>query len=501
MTVPVLDAECVAPAYIHRPNAYRTMAPALTRLSAKLGRPLFDEQITALEVLTGEHADGRACSRLVCVICGRQNMKTWIMQLIVLGRILRRPVPHLAVWSAHEVATSQQTFIDFQELIDLDENAWLRQHVRKVINANGKEAIHFTNSRRLSFRARLRTGGRGLTGDTVGLDEGFALLPEHMGSILPILSTKMAGAVFVGSSAGLEMSAVLRGIRDRGRAGRLGYIEYAAPGSMKEPGCVDPECRHDPGELRYGPTACALDSLDLVTLANPAVRVGRIGVEALQSERDNMTPGEWARERLTWWSLPLLDTDSPITLEMWGKLALREGESLDIVGTPVLCLDISPNRASAAIALAGYRDDRTIQVEVKDHRPGEGWVLGELAGAFAAGMRDIALDEKGPAGVLASDIEALGFTVHRMSSTHWGEACGGLHRDVIADPPGVRHLGDRVLSRALGLAARRPVGDAGSWAWARLRSDGDITPIAAATGAHWLLKQVGGPSRPASDIF
>ena len=100
------------------------------------------------------------------------------------------------------------------------------------------------------------------------LDEAFALLPDHMGALLPILSTRKRAAVFYGSSAGMEDSEVLRSIRDRGRAGgpdAPAYIEWCAPGEYATPGCDLAGCRHSPNT-----PGCVLDREDYWIMANPA---------------------------------------------------------------------------------------------------------------------------------------------------------------------------------------------------------------------------------------
>jgi hypothetical protein len=60
----------------------------------------------------------------------------------------------------------------------------------------------------------------------------------------------------------------------------------------------------------------------------------------------------------------------------------------------------------------------------------------------------------------------------------------------------VRHLGDPLLARAITGAGRRDIGD-GLWAWSRRKSDTDISPLVAATGAHWGLSVSPPPQPPA----
>jgi len=207
-----------------------------------------------------------------------------------------------------------------------------------------------------------------------------------------------------------------------------------------------------------------------------------------------MPPEEFARERLGWWDAPEDEAAQPITVEAWAACADPGGQ---VAGTPVLAVDVAPDRSAACIALAGRRADGLTQVEVVRHGPGAAWVDAELDRASAAGIRVVAVDGRSQAAALVPGLEAAGWTVHVLGAADQVEACVGLHRDVLEVR--VRHLGDPVLARALAVATTRPVGDGGGWAWARRRSDGDITPLVAVTDARWALAL--SADGIASDIF
>ena len=136
----------------------------------------------------------------------------------------------LIVWSAHEFGTSQEAFRDMCTLIE--SNPDLDAEVQKIHYANGDEAIELTGDRRLKFKARTKSGGRGLTGNRIVLDEAMYLRPGHMGSLVPTLRAVRDPQLLLAGSAGMVDSAVWRSYRDRGRAGgdpRLGWLEYADP--------------------------------------------------------------------------------------------------------------------------------------------------------------------------------------------------------------------------------------------------------------------------------
>ena len=481
----------VPPAFVYRPPRVRSMVGPLSGLSERLGRPLDPEQRTALDVLTGVRADGRPATLGAAVICPRQNMKSWLFELIVLGRLLDNGGDRLIVWSAHEVSTSQNTFRDFQQLIA--DHRWLERRVRRISQANGKEGIEFAGGRWLRFKARIRTGGRGLSGDAVILDEAFALLADHMGALLPILSTRRRAAVFYGSSAGRIDSEVLRGIRDRGRAGLPGspaYVEYCAPGSLSDPGCTQgAKCRHAPGT-----PGCVLDDEALWLLANPAARSGRISLDYLRDERLELgsIPQEFARERLGWWDDPTAGQDT-IPLGAWD--GRTDPKSL-IQGPRVIAVEVATDAGSSAIAGAGYRVDGDEHLALVDHRPGTSWAVPRVVELLErSDVGAVVVDPGAPGAMLLPDLKAAGLTIRSeanpageivlMTTRDAGAAAGMLKARIAGDAPSAWHRGDQILQQALRSAGRRPIGN-GGWGFDR-RGDDDITPIVAVAEALWGL--------------
>jgi hypothetical protein len=391
------------------------------------------------------------------------------------------------------VATSQETFRDFLELIEAEDHGWLRKRVVRSSQANGKEAVEFAGGRRLRFRARRRTGGRGLTGDALYLDEAFALAPAHMGAMLPILSTRRRAAVFVGSSAGLAESEVLRGIRDRGRSGRPGspaYVEWCAPGSLAEPGCVRADCDHvldTPG--------CSLDRDDFRALANPAIHAGRIGAEALASERQEMTPAEFARERLGWWDVPASATTPPITVEDWQRLARPVPDRADLA-QPVFAVHVSPGSAWSAIVVAAWHGSVPF-LEIVDYRRGTDWLparVRDLRERHGGGRWLV--EAAGAVGAVLPDVKAAaGLEPRALTPREMGQSCVALQTAVTDGA--LEHDGSQAMAISLGGAGKRDVGE-GLWVWAARRSSTDIAPLPAASIA--LLGLLSGP-RGAPNVY
>lgn len=511
MTALAVEAGAVCePLHVHIPERAGSFVRAVEAVGAKIGRRLDPTQRLAVDVITSAKADGSPATLAAALICPRQNLKTYCLELVVLARLLRPGGDRLAVWSAHEVSTAQETFRAFAELAEGEDERgrplypWFRERVQSISRATGRESITFVRrlpsgrkeTARLKFKARIKSGGRGLAGDCVILDEAFALEPAHMGSLLPILSTKAKGQIIYGSSAPHETSLVLHDVIKRGRAGLMAYAEWRAAGSWEEPGCALDRCMHE-----LGTPGCALDNVDLALTCNPAAHHGRITRQYLANERIELAavPREYARERLGWAEEPG-GASASITPAMW---AARADEASAVTeGVPrVFALDVSPDRRWSSVAVAGLRADGGRHLGLIEHEPGDRWVVGrivELRERHAPAA--IVLDGASPAAALLPDLIDAGMTV-RSERRPWGDlvvttagdmaaACGGLESLLKASPCEVWHRGDVIVSRALESAGSRVIGD-GGWGWARKSSDADITPIVALTLASWGLAKYG----------
>jgi hypothetical protein len=140
----------------------------------------------------------------------------------------------------------------------------------------------------------------------------------------------------------------------------------------------------------------------------------------------------------------------------------------------VVGFDVAPDRSSAAVAAAALGRDGRVLVTVVDWRPGVGWLAGRVADVPAA--VSVIGDSLGGAATGAA-LATRGVPVELVSASDLSRACS-VFVDAVHDGRLVHH-GQAPLDDALAGAARRWFGDA--WAWSRLRSDVDITPLVAAT--------------------
>jgi hypothetical protein len=480
--------ELVAPAHLWVPDHVSSAGGEAAELIESCVNPetgeLFvvdPEQRLALDVLLAEKADGRWAAFEAAVIAPRQNIKTFLFKAVALADVYLFGL-RLVVWTAHEFNTAMEGFRDVKLIIEA--NAHLSRRVSRFSEQNGEEGVEFTRGQRLRFKARTKTGGRGLTGDRVILDEAFALQSSHMGSLMPTMSAKSVTGnpqIIYGSSGGLATSGFLRTIRDRGRAGgdpSLAYIEWCAePGDAR---CATPNCDH-----RYGAAGCLLDDEERWARANIALG-RRISLQFLASERRSLPPGEFAREVLGWWDDPPDDGGGwqVISEDQW-KARLRPDAVA--VGALAWSVDAAPDGRSAAIACSNGTYG-----EVVDHRDGIAWAPARLAQLRADhGWDEVALDATGPAGALISSLDELGVPYRRVTLQEHAQACGGLLEAVVGEGADFVHRGQPPLDAAVQGAERRHVTDV--WLWTRSRSSADICPLVAVGLARWWALQ-GGPS-------
>ena len=468
----IADPPIIQPAYLWVPPHTSSAGAEAVDLAASAGLVLDPEQRLILNTVLSEREGGKWAALAAAIIEARQNGKSWSLIAMVLADLFLFGT-RLSVWSAHEVNTSLEAFRDIKALIDGAPH--LSRHVKAIHEANGKEAIELRSGQRLMFKARTRTGARGLSGDRVVLDEAWALTATMMGAVMPIMSAKTVtgnAQMVLASSAGLASSGVLRTFRDRGRPGgdpALAYIEWCAPVVP----CADDWCDHTP-PVR----GCALDNVEAWRQANPALerpgRVGRITLEYLRAERALMPPEEFVRERLGWWDEPAA-LQGGVAAEVWSACA-RQAASVDVPLS--VAVDVTPEFSHASVAVAGGGG-----VELVAHERGWSWVPALVASL--AERLPVAVDVRGPASVVEQALVDVGVTLTRLSGQDVAQASAMFVDGLVART--VWHCGQYDLDAAVRGAKRIESGD--SFRWSRKNSSVDISPLVAVTLAAWAATQ------------
>lgn len=465
----------VAPAFESRVEYVGTHGAEVGDVCRLAGFDPDPEQQLILDQIFGYDAGGKSVAFETAVIAPRQNLKTGLEKMAALGWLFLTS-ERLVVWSAHEFRTAQEAFRDMTTLVETSPD--LDREVKAIYRGNGDEAIELLSGSRLIFKARTKGGGRGLTGDKVVLDEAFALRPVHMGSLLPTLAARPDPQILYGSSAGMVDSDVLRAIRDRGRARldpRLAYMEW---GDTRPNTCETDGCAHV-----IGTDGCALDDRDRWRAANPAFG-RRIDEQTLAAFRQALPPEEFAREFLGWWDEPATRGDD-LSGAQWVDAETESAPSGDLF----FAADVSPNHAWSSIWVCGNG-----VLELVDRQRGSAWLPERLADLSAKHhAAETGVDPSGPIGSLLPELERADVRFRLIDGKESVRACGAI-LTAIAEKS-VRHRGEPELLAAVGGASRRSVGD--GWKWSRKDSSVDISPLVAATYAHWLwVARAGVPITP-----
>lgn len=485
--------DLVEPAFFSAPPYALTLGPEVCDLCTDAGFEPDPEQALALDVLFAEDEHGLPAVFELAAVVARQNLKTGLFKQAALGWLFVTEERRIA-WSAHEFDTAVEAFRDLTELIT--NTPMLSRRLAPgtangIYTARGSEAIELASGQRIKFKARTKSGSRGLTGDKTVLDEAFALTKQHLGAIMPIMSTRPRAQIVYGSSACHEDSDVLRKIVKRGRAGqspRLGYLEYTvrcesdecshAPGTPGCNRCEYRDCDHEPGT-----PGCAMDREDLWPMANPQAG-RRISWQYLRDERNALDPAEFGRERMGWHDEPAAEGGAIVSSDQWWSLRDPGSEPVDPVSFGFY---VSRDRTSAAIAVAALRADGKYHVEVVpavrgktlESLPGTSWIRGRLAELRAEwNPAEVVTDARSAAASLIPDLEEDG-PISTTSAQDMAAACGVLY-DAIVEKR-LHHRGQAALARAVLGAKTRSLSDA--WAWDPKDPTTDITQLLAVTCA------------------
>lgn len=465
--------ELVDPLYETGPSYAYTLGPEVAEIAALANFAPDPEQEVGLNHIFGRDANGMSTAFEYCIICARQNLKTGLFKQAALGYLFVTE-ERTVTWSAHEFSTTLATM---QELTTLIESSRpLRRRIKKLHTGSGREAIELTTGQILKFRARTNDGGRGLAADKVILDEAYALQPSHIGSLMPLLTSRPDPQLLYGSSAGKLKSDFLRTVRNRGRAAvspRLAYTEY---GSARR-ACEDPACSHIFGEYE----GCQLDSRENWKAANPMLGRRRpdgtgITVRYVEGERESMPVDEFARERLSWW-------EDPGTVEIFGTGQWEKGalearpEELQLTA-----IAIAVSLDSTWSSIVGAADNNgDAFVKVLRHSPGTGGIVEHAKYLQDLYDVDVVIDGRGPSAVLIPHLEKEGVRLTIASTVNVLDAFQEMDQRVKDGT--FTYMKTKELEDAVSGAAKRYVGDRA--AVGRKLSTSIVAPLEAASLAAW----------------
>lgn len=368
--------------------------------------------------------------------------------------------------TAHEVRTARKHFKRLASFFDeeLGAKPELSSLVTELRYANGQEAIFLKNGGSVEMVARSKGGGRGFTVDVLVLDEAQELADEALEALKPTLASAPRGdrqTIYAGTPPSPKMNGeVFTRTRESALSGahkRIAWVEWSVDEDDSDVDMRDPE---------------------VWAAVNPALG-GRLGVDAIEEELEEFSEEGFFRERLGRWEKGL--SNAVIAGATWG---LAKESEPPTVGLKAFAVDMNPDRSVLTVASARKPDEGPIHVEVvRSESTGSGtaWAVEFIASRWPD-TASVVIDGMSPAASLIPELVARKVKVTVTSSSDMMKACGMFYDGILQRS--ITHFDQPGLNAALAAADRR-FGSGGAWSWDRKSLDADITPLVAATLAHW----------------
>lgn len=441
----------------------------------KMGIAFDPWQDGAGRVILAKRADGKLAAMIDGVgmsVC-RQVGKTYLIGGMVFGLCVNRS-GLLVIWSAHHARTHGETFLSMQAFADRQR---VKPYVRQVFTGSGDEEIRFRNGSRILFGARERGFGRGVPGvDVIMSDEAQIMSDKALDAQLATMNTSQFGlGLFVGTPPRPDdPSEAFRRMRDAAWSGELrdgAWVELGA----------DPDA--DPDDRRQW------------AKANPSYP-HRTPPESILRLRRKLKRDSFLREGLGIWDEDAAAAFVPLPADVWTATGLEVPR--EALVTPMFFVTAEKSMRSATIVAAALYNGLP-HVELADHRPGTSWLTARIRELVARYPHAVfAAFAAGPLKSWVPTLAEFHIDLKLLNQPETASACA--HLQTLAESKSFTHSPRDVFAESLAGARPKEL-DGGSWVWDWRKSEGDLAPIAAATGALWLLESSPDRSNPGVYVF
>jgi len=424
------------------------------------------------------------------VVVQRQNGKGAVIEALCLASLFIWG-NQKTIYAAHRLDTAQSTFSRVRALVET--TADLTRRCKKINDSD--YAITLLTGATIEFKTRTASGGRGLTGDLVILDEALELNIEQIKALVPTLLARVYAQLWYFSTVPAFGDQHLCTVRARAQEGDSGlsWVEWG----------VD--------------KADDLDDPRTLAAANPAYGI-RLSQERLRHLRKILGDDGFKTECLGIW--PELAAGTVLSPSRWK--AMLDASSRRAPGSDVvLSLDMTPMRDVGTIGMHGFRQDGLEHVQVVDFAPDVDWMVGR-AGQWQEAVDPALWVIDGRNGVHAflDQLKAVGINLldpvmvraltgrlkesetvpeiprgsllvldAQLASDAVGQFIDAFNRK--AGSP-LRHVGQEPLDLAIPNSQAK-VGEHGQIMWTRKLSEVNISPTVAVTNARlgsflWLAR-------------
>ena len=398
-----------------------------------------------------------------CKTCGgsvpRQNGKTGLIEgRAQAGMILYN---EQVLYTAHLQKTATETF---EEMASFFDSPQLRNHLKDIKTALGREQIILRNGARVKFLARTRNGGRGQHGDLLIFDEAQELDIDAQASFLPAISASLnPQTIYVGTPPDPNCTGtVFRDIRQKaldGKTKAASWFEF----SVEEIGDVT-------DQERWAAT-------------NPALG-RRIMITTIEGECEQMSPETFARERLGWWTPVQVErVDYAINHKKWAECAsdVPKPEGKTAYG-------VKFSADGAVVSLCGAVIDesgmvRISLIDMKNTGQGTQWLADWLNERYKKASC-VVIDGRNGVDVLIDKIKDVWIQKHSVIKASMKDvvAAVGMLTDAINEDKLTWYSKQDVLNDSAVTSTKRSIG--GGWGFGGENS----TPIEACSLALWGAK-------------
>ena len=429
---------------IHTPlNDLPSKGHELIDLAADIGVDLMDWQKFALIHTHKVKPDGRWASPVNTIVVARQNGKSFLQQIRILGGLFLWDEP-LQIGSAHRLATSLE---QFRQLISVIEGSdMLAKQVKRIRWAHGAEEIETMKGTRFIIKA----GGSAARGvsrpSTLHLDELREM--TDMESFASLRYTLMAAPnplVMSYTNAGDFSSVVLNSFRERalariaGADDEIGYFEWSAPTD----------------EI----------SVENARHANPALGI-TIHPDNIKNVL-NDPPDVVMTEVLCRWVVAI---NSAVDASAWGN-CLDKSADLDLEKSTWLAIDLSPDRKHASLVGAQKLGEESFVVKLlhtwsNELQLDDKAIANDLADYARKYATEYVLYSRRTAGAVAARLAPAGIPIFDMDGDY-PQACDEMLSAINSGR--LKHRGQSQLTDEVLAAVQLRRGD-GGWVIGRRAS-------------------------------
>lgn len=436
--------------------------PAVRDTLRELGIAFDDWQQGASQLILSKSASGQYSTTVggVTASIPRQVGKTFFIGWIAFALcIIHEGLT--VVWTAHRASTADETFKGMKSMAA---SSLMGPHIERIADNGSEQVIEFRNGSRVVFGARERGFGRGFTKlDVVVFDEAQILTERAIEDMVPAQNASPnALTIMIGTPPRpIDPSEVFEDARRAALAGEAPdalYIEFSAD---RDADITDRK------QWRK---------------ANPSYP-GRTNESAMLRMLRKLSADSFRREALGIWD----EVDAlraAIPAAAWDHLAIEnvpEDWPLAAIG-----LDMNPERTRVSIAVAAFGSE-SVHIELAEDAPFSDSGSKALVDWIVTRARrrvPVVLDAYSPARSLEPELKKRGCLVRVMGAAELSQACGGLY-DAVTQDKSVTHFGQERLNQSLAGATKENFGPAGAWKWNRKSLDIDLSPLMAATAAHF----------------